>query len=305
MNMDQVIPLSGSKGALVAHTRLDEGLLPGAEDQQQQTGLFYHSGQSGRKHLLEAETLASVPIELYRSDFDRLAGPRRRRWQSSAFYCGCWIGTQRIESRRLGWLMNDEAIEFRRMVARRMRLLGMVNDPDTSVHLEFAQRLSPHSVTALNREPERHTRYEVAIRLADDESVCLIADEDNMLQKSTSARVSVRPAGSRGGRCMNMIVRDSDVVQLSGPPAFSFGEKVRASSTIRNDGTLRGKEIGDIPAKKGDVGYVVSIGTFLQKFYIYGVEFLESGYRVDMGRKELDPVDEGVDDLPLPEVAVS
>lgn len=42
MKMDQVIPLSGSKGALVAHTRLDEGLLPGAEDQQQQTGLFYH-----------------------------------------------------------------------------------------------------------------------------------------------------------------------------------------------------------------------------------------------------------------------
>lgn len=104
---------------------------------------------------------------------------------------------------------------------------------------------------------------------------------------------------------MNMIVRDSDVIQLSGPPAFSFGEKVRASSTIRNDGTLRGKEIGDILAKKGDVGYVVSIGTFLQKFYIYGVEFLESGYRVGMARKELDPVDEGVDDLPLPEVAVS
>ncbi|UPK28113.1 nitrogen fixation protein NifZ [Bradyrhizobium sp. 195] len=104
---------------------------------------------------------------------------------------------------------------------------------------------------------------------------------------------------------MNMIVRDSDVIQLSGPSAFSFGEKVPASSTIRNDGTLRGKEIGDILAKKGDVGYVVSIGTFLQKFYIYGVEFLESGYRVGMARKELDPVDEGVDDLPLPEVALS
>lgn len=48
-------------------------------------------------------------------------------------------------------------------------------------------------------EPERHARYEVAIRIADDESACLIADEGNMLQKSTSARVSVRPAGSRGG----------------------------------------------------------------------------------------------------------
>lgn len=104
---------------------------------------------------------------------------------------------------------------------------------------------------------------------------------------------------------MNMIVCDSDVVQLSGPPAFSFGEKVQASSTIRNDGTFRGKEICDIPAKKDDVGYFVSIGTFLQKFYIYGVEFLESGYRIGMGRKEVEPIDERVDDLPLPEVAVS
>jgi len=55
--------------------------------------------------------------------------------------------------------------------------------------------------------------------------------------------------------------------------------------------------------KKGEVGYVVSIGTFLQQFYIYGVEYLESGYRVGMKRKELEPADacEEVDDLPLPE----
>ncbi|MBB4362960.1 nitrogen fixation protein NifZ [Bradyrhizobium sp. CIR18] len=102
---------------------------------------------------------------------------------------------------------------------------------------------------------------------------------------------------------MNSIVRDSDVVELSEPPVFSFGQKVRAKRTIRNDGTYRGKEIGDVLAKKGEVGYVVSIGTFLQQFYIYGVEYLESGYRVGMRRKELDPVDacEEVDDLPLPE----
>lgn len=44
---------------------------------------------------------------------------------------------------------------------------------------------------------------------------------------------------------------------------------------------------------------------FLQKFYIYGVELLESGYRVRARGKEVEPVDEGVDDLPLPDVAVS
>lgn len=102
---------------------------------------------------------------------------------------------------------------------------------------------------------------------------------------------------------MNSILRDSDVVELSDPPVFSFGQKLRANRTIRNDGTYPGKEIGDVLVKKGEVGYVVSIGTFLQQFYIYGVEFLESGRRVGMKRKELEPVDscEEVDDLPLPE----
>ena len=102
---------------------------------------------------------------------------------------------------------------------------------------------------------------------------------------------------------MSNIVRDSDVVELSAPPYFGFGEKVRARRTIRNDGTYAGKEIGEILAKKGEEGYVVSIGTFLQQFYIYGVEFLESGNRVGMQRKELDAVysREEMTDLPLPE----
>ncbi|MFH0301762.1 nitrogen fixation protein NifZ [Bradyrhizobium sp. 31Argb] len=104
---------------------------------------------------------------------------------------------------------------------------------------------------------------------------------------------------------MSNIVRDSEVVELTGPPFFSFGEKVQASRTIRNDGTYAGKEIGEILVKKGEVGYVVSIGTFLQQFYIYGVQFLESGNRVGMKRKELEP-EVGRDellDLPLPEEA--
>lgn len=101
---------------------------------------------------------------------------------------------------------------------------------------------------------------------------------------------------------MSNIVRDSEVVELAGPPAFGFGEKVRSRRVIRNDGTYAGKEIGEILAKKGDVGYVVSIGTFLQQFYIYGIEFVESGNRVGMKRKELEAVDPpDDDDLPLPE----
>jgi nitrogen fixation protein NifZ len=101
---------------------------------------------------------------------------------------------------------------------------------------------------------------------------------------------------------MSNIVRDSDVVELMAPPTFRFGEKVKAKRTIRNDGTYAGKEIGEILAKKGEEGYVVSIGTFLQQFYIYGIEFMESGNRVGMKRKELEPVNvrEEEDELPLP-----
>src|SRR6516164_4622825 len=87
------------------------------------------------------------------------------------------------------------------------------------------------------------------------------------------------------------IARDSEVVEINDPPAFNYGDRVRSKRTIRNDGTFGGKDIGEILVKKGDEGYVVSIGTFLQQFYIYGVEFLGSGNRVGMKRKELDPVD--------------
>jgi nitrogen fixation protein NifZ len=103
---------------------------------------------------------------------------------------------------------------------------------------------------------------------------------------------------------MSNIVRDSnDASELSNPPYFAFGEKVKAKRIIRNDGTYAGKEVGDILAKKGEVGYIVSIGTFLQQFYIYGVEFPDSGNRVGMKKKELEPFiprPTGDDDVPLP-----
>ena len=94
---------------------------------------------------------------------------------------------------------------------------------------------------------------------------------------------------------MTNISRDSDIVELNDAPAFSYGEKVRSRRTIKNDGTFPGRDIGDILVKKGDEGYVVSIGTFLQQFYIYGVEFIGSGHRVGMKRRELEALDEAED----------
>ena len=78
-----------------------------------------------------------------------------------------------------------------------------------------------------------------------------------------------------------------DESELGSAPAFEYGTKVRARRHIKNDGTFAGFEIGDILVKKGEVGYVHSIGTFLNRFYIYGVDFIESGRLVGMRLKEL------------------
>jgi len=89
---------------------------------------------------------------------------------------------------------------------------------------------------------------------------------------------------------MTNISRDSDHVELDGPPHFDYGDRVRAKRTVRNDGTFPGKDIGEILVKKGEEGFVVNIGTFLQQFYIYGVEFDATGNRVGMKRRELEMV---------------
>ena len=94
---------------------------------------------------------------------------------------------------------------------------------------------------------------------------------------------------------MGDIARDSDTNELTGPPRFNYGDKVRSRKTVRNDGTFTGREIGDVLVKKGDVGYVTSIGTFLQQFYIYGVDFVSHGYRVGMKTRELEAVEPPVE----------
>lgn len=80
----------------------------------------------------------------------------------------------------------------------------------------------------------------------------------------------------------------TDEVELDSPPTFEIGQKVRSRKLIRNDGTFPGKDIGATLAKKGDVGYVVSIGTFLQTSYIYAVHFMSTGYIVGCRKKELE-----------------
>ncbi len=84
---------------------------------------------------------------------------------------------------------------------------------------------------------------------------------------------------------------EDDTIEVALPPRFAMGERVVSRSVIRNDGTYPGKDIGDLLVQRGDIGYVRSIGTFLQQFYIYAVEFVGTGCQVGMRAKELCTLD--------------
>ena len=85
-------------------------------------------------------------------------------------------------------------------------------------------------------------------------------------------------------------MRKEIIIELDDPPLFELGQKVRALRDVRNDGTFPGYAVGDRLIQQGDVGYVNSIGSFVQQFYIYGVDFIERGRVVGMRAKELERV---------------
>ena len=92
-----------------------------------------------------------------------------------------------------------------------------------------------------------------------------------------------------------MCIRDR--IELAFPPRFQYGERVIARSVVRNDGTYNGKDIGEVLVNKGEIGYVININTFLQQFYIYAVDFVDSGHRVGMRAKELCTLDNLPDEV--------
>ena len=81
-------------------------------------------------------------------------------------------------------------------------------------------------------------------------------------------------------------------IELNDPRVLEIEQKVRLRKMIRNDGTFPGKAVGESLAKKGDTGYIVSIGTYLQSYYIYAVHFLESGYVVGCRYNEIVAADD-------------
>lgn len=72
---------------------------------------------------------------------------------------------------------------------------------------------------------------------------------------------------------------------------FDFGEAVRLTRNVRNDGTYPGMAVGELLVRRGSVGNVVEMGTFLQDQVIYTVHFLEQGRMVGCRAEELIPSD--------------
>lgn len=81
------------------------------------------------------------------------------------------------------------------------------------------------------------------------------------------------------------------IVEINDPPVFRVGDKVRANRLIRNDGSYLGLSVGATLIEEGDTGYVREIGTFLQRFFIYEVDFISRGMVIGMRAKELEAVE--------------
>jgi nitrogen fixation protein NifZ len=73
---------------------------------------------------------------------------------------------------------------------------------------------------------------------------------------------------------------------------FDLGDGVRVTRNVRNDGTYPGEETGAMLIRRGSVGHVVDVGTFLQDQIIYSVHFLDAGRIVGCREEELLGADE-------------
>lgn len=71
--------------------------------------------------------------------------------------------------------------------------------------------------------------------------------------------------------------------------AYNYGDEVRVIRNVRNDGTYPGKEVGEFLLRRGSVGYVQNVGTYLQEYTIYSVHFVEEDVLIGCKEEELIP----------------
>lgn len=74
-------------------------------------------------------------------------------------------------------------------------------------------------------------------------------------------------------------------------PEFDYGDRVRVLRNVRNDGTYPGMDVGKLLVRRGSVGFVRDLGTFLQDRIVYSVHFLDNDRLVGCREEELQPAD--------------
>ncbi len=70
-------------------------------------------------------------------------------------------------------------------------------------------------------------------------------------------------------------------------PRWDYGDAVRVTRNVRNDGTFPGAAMGDLLVRRGRIGHVRNVGTFLQDQVIYAVHFLDENRIVGCREEEL------------------
>ncbi|MCB1772670.1 MAG: nitrogen fixation protein NifZ [Gammaproteobacteria bacterium] len=75
-------------------------------------------------------------------------------------------------------------------------------------------------------------------------------------------------------------------------PRFEYGEAVRVIRNVRNDGTFPGEPTGRLLIRRGSIGYVRDVGTFLQDQLVYSVDFFDQGRMVGCREQELQPAED-------------
>ena len=73
---------------------------------------------------------------------------------------------------------------------------------------------------------------------------------------------------------------------------WQIGDSLRVTRNVRDDGTFPGAFRGDLLVRRGRVGHVVDIGTFLFDQIIYSLHFVEEDRVVACREEELIGLDE-------------
>jgi ABC-type multidrug transport system ATPase subunit len=115
----------------------------------------------------------------------------------------------------------------------------------------------------------------------------------SILQASSLTR---HYGGRRGIEAVDLSVREGSLFGFLGPNGAGKTTTIRVLLGLLSPSAGEAKIFGldcwrQSEAIKGEVGYVKSINTFLQQFYIYAVDFPDRGYAVGMKGREIESID--------------